>query len=304
MFSVQNDLNRFLKKIAAVFLGIIILDFVIGKTLEYLFFKEKINDVTYVMDRTQADMLVFGSSRAMHHYVPGIFEQHLHTSFYNCGRDSYVLIYHLAAISAVLNRYKPKRILLDFFPDEFTISEESKLSMLLPYKDNSAVRPFIGFNGKFENIKLLSHIYPYNSLFGDILSGVFLKRKNTDHNDGYIPLEGTMIYHPITKFKYGNNIDYRVRILDDFLAGLRKRNVIFTIVISPSYYSFPQNDVVVKILGDFCKKYPNVTLVNFENNANFKDSKLFNDEIHLNQTGADKFSKMLAEKLKNKDYSD
>ena len=281
------------------FENLIILDFLIGSSLKYLFFKEKVNSITYVLNKTTANFLVFGSSRACHHYVPTAFEKTDHTTFYNCGHDAYKLIYHLAAISAVLERYTPKYIVLDTDPDEFASSEENSLAILLPYKDNPAVKGFLKYNGKFENVKLLSKIYPYNSLLGDIIVGALLSHKTPYLNDdeGYVKFINVMPYHPIRAYNHQKIINERVEILNDFLMKLNKKNIKITIVISPIYFSFSSPDPVVSVIQSFCKKYNNVNFINYENNPVFADNKLFQDEIHMNDAGARKFSEDLANKL-------
>lgn len=297
--SKNTDLVRFLKKITFLLIAILILDFTIGSALRYYFFKEKFNSVTYVMNTTKAGFLVFGSSRASHHYEPDAFKEKFHTSFYNCGHDSYRMIYHLAAISAVLERYTPKYLVLDLDPADFEQSEENSLNMLLPYKDNPAVREYIKYNGKFEKYKMISKIYPYNSLIGDIIMGSISTHKAGfgTGSEGYVQLNAVM---PDTKMALASHdqiIPERVAILDDFLAGLHKRNINITIVISPIYYHFKPNDPTVEIIESLCRKYPNVSFINYENDPAFLDESLFNEEIHMNGAGAGKFSIDLANRL-------
>jgi hypothetical protein len=298
-FKPNSDLKRFLKKAFGLLIILIILDFLIGGMLKFLFFKEKFNSVTYVINKTKADFLIFGSSRASHHYVPSVFEKKFHTSFYNCGRDSYKLIYHLAAISAVLERYSPKYIILELDPDDFETSEENRLSMLLPYKDNTAIKDFIKYNGKFERFKLLSKIYPYNSLIGDIMMGSLSSHKAGFGNDveGYGKMTNTMVNHPIQLFKHDKITNERVEVLNDFLCRLNKKNIKITIVISPIYFRFLLPDQTVSIVAAFCKKYKNVHFINYENNPAFFDHQFFNDDFHMNDTGAHKFCEDLANKL-------
>jgi hypothetical protein len=295
----NSDLKRFFKKFVLLLVILVALDFIIGKTLKFLFFKEKLNSITYVMNTTTADFLVFGSSRASRHYVPAVFEKKFNTTFYNCGRDASKMIYNLAAMSAVLERYRPKQIVLELDPDEFGNSEENSLSMLLPYRDNTAVANFIKYNSRFERFKLLSQIYPYNSMIGDIIMGNLSSHKAGFGIDveGYLKFDDIMDNQPVKPFKYEKLIQQRVDILDAFLNQLHRQGIKITVVISPIYFTFAPHNQVVAIMDSFCKKYSNVSFINYENDPRFFYNTLFHDDLHMNDTGAHKFSEDLADKL-------
>lgn len=293
-----TDINRFLKKFALLAIVLLLLDFSIGALLRHLYFKQKFNDVTYVFNKTRAQTLVFGSSRAMHQYVSKTFEAKLNTTFYNCGREGYKLIYNLAAMSAVLERYKPRQIILDIYPDEFATSEEGNLSLLLPYHDNAAIKPFIKYNSKFEDFKMLSAIYPYNALMDNILSEtIHPTRVNPDTTDGYAKLSSVLEKHPMLPFKHEQAIASRIALLDSILNDLNKKDVDITLVVSPIYFSFGADDNTIAILTGFSKKYPNVHFISYENNPSFTDASLFYDDYHLNDKGAHAFSVDLANRL-------
>ena len=86
------DLARFLKTASIFILTLILIDLLAGALLKTLYFKQKYESLTYDINYADQDVLVFGSSRALHHYVPSIFENKLHMSFYNCGRDGALMV--------------------------------------------------------------------------------------------------------------------------------------------------------------------------------------------------------------------
>jgi len=98
--------------ISYIFIIILIIsDFLIGKTLRYIYFNETSGldyRTTFAIDSTKADIIVFGASRANHHYVPTIFQDSLKMTFYDVGRDGQSIFYHLAILKAILKRYTPK----------------------------------------------------------------------------------------------------------------------------------------------------------------------------------------------------
>ena len=59
------------------------------------------------MELTKADLLVFGSSRANHHYVPEVFEDSLKLTFYNTGKDGsgiFITLHYCDLFCNVINQ--------------------------------------------------------------------------------------------------------------------------------------------------------------------------------------------------------
>jgi hypothetical protein len=49
------------------------------------------NLVTYSVEGTKADLLIFGSSRANRHYLPDNFEKRMNLSCFNIGQEGWIL---------------------------------------------------------------------------------------------------------------------------------------------------------------------------------------------------------------------
>jgi hypothetical protein len=292
-----SGIRKFIGNFLLIAVVLIILDFFIGSLLKHYYFKQKtglLYRTTYAINSTKADILVFGSSRANHHYVSTVFQDKLHATFYNCGRDGCDMIYSVAVISAVLDRFTPKRVILEMNMDELSRNEDGKLSALLPYDDNPAIHPFIRYNESFEKYRLLSKMYPYNSLLSTILMSRYTP---PDDVLGYVKLTSTM---PPTKAAFFNQAGvakYRLNILNNILKRLSDKHVATTLVISPSYYLFKEPDFPATMIKQLAQRYKNVQFFNYENNPQFLDYKLFSDEHHMNNTGAVKFSTDLANKI-------
>lgn len=89
-------MRNFLIK-SAIFLALCsLLDFGLGKIFGYLTvhatggYTKRDN---FISDEVDANILIFGSSRAAHHYVPSILSDSLGMSCYNCGLDGNGIIY-------------------------------------------------------------------------------------------------------------------------------------------------------------------------------------------------------------------
>lgn len=66
----------------------------------------------FISDEVDANILIFGSSRAAHHYVPSILSDSLDMSCYNCGMDGNGIIYGYGKLKTITARYYPKIVIL------------------------------------------------------------------------------------------------------------------------------------------------------------------------------------------------
>jgi hypothetical protein len=294
---IKIEIRTFLMSLMLVLAGIYLFDLAIGSCLKYLYKRQRsglLYRTTYAIDSTKADYLVFGSSRANHHYNPHVFEQELNTSFYNCGRDAQGAIYSCALISAVLKRYSPKCIIIDIRPNEFTVSDEGELTALLPYHDNEVIKKYVNYNGPFENIKLLSHIYPYNSMLTTLMVGVSsFNKKRTEDYKGYIKLDGSGVSPVPADYTNSGSLDStKIRVFSNLLALLDSSNVPALVVMSPFHFNY-KGAVSIDLCRDLCQKYKSIKFFNFADSAICKQARYFKDDYHLNDEGARIFSEEL-----------
>jgi hypothetical protein len=97
--AIKNQYFRFAVSIIILFLILLAFDRVGGAILRHYYFSQTSGSwyrTTYSIDSTRADILVFGSSRANHHYVPEVFEDSLNMSFYNTGQDGNLILNNYA----------------------------------------------------------------------------------------------------------------------------------------------------------------------------------------------------------------
>ena len=150
------------------------------------------------MDSTLADMLIIGSSRANHHYVPSVFEDSLKISFYNAGRDGNGTFYQLALLKTILKRYTPKIIVFDYSSVFVKGAEEyDQMASLLPYyRTHKEIQPLVEMKSPFEKIKLLSEIYPFNSQLLTISVGNLKMNKKRVADDKGYPSSALFVSEP------------------------------------------------------------------------------------------------------------
>ena len=302
----KNPYKRFFFNLCVLFVFVFLIDFLIGNILGNYYFKKQRNynyRTTYAIDSTKADLLIFGSSRANHHYQPEIFENRLGLTAYNVGRDGEFIFYHYAILKAILKRYSPKIIILDFSPGDFSRNNDfyDRLSYLLPYyKSHPEMRSIIELKSSFEKLKLLSYIYPYNSSILPIFSqNVVLQPEKKLDIDGYLPI--TRILDDSIKVD-NNPIKYEVdstiiNVYESYIRDCIKSKVKLYIICSPYFRKSTNKDYSVKLAIQIAKKY-NVTFLDYLQDSIFiNHAKLFDDPAHLNNEGAKLFSIIVADSI-------
>ena len=286
---------------------VFVLDLAIGKLLRHYYFTETSGlhfRSTYSMEKTHADILIFGSSRANHHYVPEIFEDSLKMSFYNTGRDGNGIFYQVALLHAVLARYTPKLIVLDYAGSfEKGQNEYDKISSLLPYyRTHPELRKVIEMKGPYEKYKLGSEIYPFNSQVLTITMGNMERNKHRNpDNKGYVELHTE---RTIEKERFTDSIvkpmdSSKINALREFVALAKKSGARLVVIYSPLYQNlaiYPEVD----ICRDICRQ-EKVTFFDYSRDPFFLNrGDLYFDPVHLNHEGALIFSRQIVSRLKNK----
>ncbi len=293
--------------ILLVCLMVFVLDFAIGKTLKYFYFKEKAGlhfRTTYSMEKTNAEILVFGSSRANHHYIPEIFEDSLKATFYNTGRDGNGIFYQTALLKSILKRYTPKFIILDYAGGFGRLDRKvyDNLSSLLPYYySHKEIRKEIELRSPFERIKLVSKIYPFNSQILTIgIGNMDINEKRKPDNKGYVPLVSeravTMeVYSSIKEDPIDSN---KVKSFSEFVIVAKKSGAKVYIIYSPLFQQL-SNYNEIAICNEICLK-EGVPFFDFSRDRFYLNrGDLFYDGVHLNNDGATILSKMVAHRILN-----
>jgi hypothetical protein len=296
-----------LLKFFGLLIFLFILDFVIGKTLEYYYFKQKSGEYA-VLTRTienptkqPAEILIMGSSRAKRHYHPGIISATLDKSCYNAGYDAQSILFYKGILEIIEEKYKPEIIILDVNMNELDNEEISydQLSVLLPYVSYyPKLWNTLSLKSPFEKMKYISRIYPYNSLLDKIIKGNILYQE--DDINGFVPFYGV----------YGNRFEKRIfpeikldpnkiSAFDSFLAICREKNIQLYIVYSPEYMESLNISSSMSYIIDKCTKQ-GIPYISYRNNESFLKVELFREYMHLNNVGAEKFSLDIALKIKDK----
>jgi hypothetical protein len=300
-----KEINRFFLKLLLIEIIIFACDRGIGTFLKIFYFHQESGTgfrTTFSIDSTSADILVFGSSRANHSYVPEIFEKKLSATFYNTGKDGNFVLYNYAIFKVITKRYYPDLVIIDISPEELAYNsvEYERLSSLLPYyKAHPEIRQIVDLRGPFEKTKHISSIYPYNSLIMLIAMGnlQYNKLRKPD-NKGYVPLYKTMINekHDTLKIIAGTLDENKIVAIKDIISTCKQNNIDLVFVYSPTWnisqISF-YNDKLSELFSS-----EGIRFLDLSNPPAFMNkSNLFADINHLNDDGAKVFSNMVTDSI-------
>ncbi|HMO60637.1 MAG TPA: SGNH/GDSL hydrolase family protein [Ferruginibacter sp.] len=299
--------NRYLyfgTQLLIVLLMIWIADFALGSTLRHFYFKQKTGwayNTTYSMEQTDAKLLIFGSSKGTRQFHPEVFEEKFGLPFYNASREGYFMLYHEAVLNAVLKRYTPERIILDVRAYEFMENKQTyeRLDVLLPYyKTHPEIRDIVNLKSKHEKVKLLSSVYPFNSMIFNIASGV-LGREKDEVIKGYKPSYNVW-KKPVQPARETESDKIDSNFVNSYKAFLQKckdRNIKITVVATP-YLNMLGRELVTLRMAEAIAKAHNIQFIDYTMEpALVSRQELFADPIHLNDVGARLMSAMVADSI-------
>jgi hypothetical protein len=303
------DFKRFCIQLFLFALIVFIADQIAGRALQWLYFKQNhgfLYKTTYTFNKVNTPVLIIGSSRANHHYYPGIFEDSLKLKCFNSGLDGGHIFYYDAVLKCVLKRYTPKIIVLDLLPQELEYNPEDydHLSVLLPYySTHPEIRDLILLRDKYEQIKLFSAIYPFNSLIIPSLTGSLdLHHKGADETKlkGFDPGYNSVLKEKLKAAYYKNDIDtITVNTLQYFIKECSYRKIKLFMVVSPVFINHKNESKSISIAKIMANRY-RFKLWDYSKDPYFlKHPELFNDIAHLNPTGAKIFSELIAGSIKS-----
>lgn len=300
-----SPLIRFISKLILIFFILLMFDKSVGSILEHFYFRQHSGRdyrTTYSIDSTNAEILVFGSSRANHSYVPEIFENEFSKTFYNTGKDGNFILYNYGVFKAIIRRYSPENIIFDLSPGElaYSTSEYERLASLLPYyKQHPEIQRIVDLRGPFEKIKHLSSVYPYNSLVLMILMGNLESNKlrKPDYK-GYVALNKTMKLQERVTFQItiGNIDENKLNAFMDIISICKQKKIELIFVNSP-LWNINNNDFYRDKFVKLCQSQ-GVRFFDFSNHPSISGNPdYFADINHLNDSGARVFSNMLADSI-------
>ncbi|MCB5284034.1 MAG: hypothetical protein LHW45_00340 [Candidatus Cloacimonetes bacterium] len=250
----------------------------------------KINSI----QRTQADVYIFGASRALRHYNPAIISSYLSSSsVYNAGVASSNAAYQYCMLNLLLENHTPEAILYEI--GDLGKNLDGAIADFFPYYDkNKEVHEVLRKRDPLAGIKFAIPLYAMNQkIFG--ITHAYLNSSDSSI-EGFIPRRGTLDLAQIPiarqtdkKLQADENFDplawnYFVR----FANLCRDKNITLIYLYSPRYTM--AKPVGFDLIKNFSEDH-SIELLDFSEDRKYLDNaELFVDWHHLNEKGADIFS--------------
>lgn len=284
------------------------MDLCLGGASSWLYHRSKygiFHRQLYVLNESKDDIIILGSSRASHHYVPCVFTDSLNMSCYNAGSEGMCIYYHYAMLAAMIEKgHCPKMVIYDVMDLDIkkhpgpTFTLDAALDRLAPhYGELACIDSLFELKDWKEKLKLHSMTYRYNSKLVQAIKCNYIP---SPENNGYEMISGTLS----EKVKYRKS-GYDNCELDSLklcylqkMINLAKHNHFTMIfVLSPHYGDNPSK--AYDIVKNVAKKNQ-LEFVDCFNEPTLMKRDLFKDIMHLNDKGAHVWSTYFAHILKER----
>lgn len=297
-------MKKLLIKLSILAILFVAIDWAIGKTISSISIKAIGGDTgrhNEIANHTTADIILFGSSRCIHHYNPYIISDSLGLSCYNAGQDGNGILMLYPYYKMLSSRYHPKLIIYDLCFFDVGEDEHSKyIEWLRQFYGRPEVDSVVWDINPNERYKMMCKAYRYNGKGLQVIADAVHPMSQSYR--GFKPLFGSIKYTPededTSKYTIQKPIDplkekYLVRLIKD--CQKNKTRLVF--MVSPTYGRV-QRFEYYNAISTLCQKY-NVPFFYNENNRRFiLNKKLFQDKVHLNNTGATEYTKLVVKEIK------
>ena len=301
---ISKVMKRFIIKIALFFALIVVADVLCGFALGYFAQHAKggfSQRDTYICDKLETDILLMGSSRCVRHYNPQIISDSLGMSCYNSGQMGNGIILNYGSLRMIDERKKPKIVVYDIAPgfDIFLGDDNHRyLTWLKQHYERNGIADIFESVDPTEKYKMMSQMYRYNSRIIELMSDYLYPISNI-RADGFSPHKGeldqTKIRSGVEKEKMLVVDSIKLAYINRMIDELDGAKLYF--VVSPRWYGL--DSVQFQPIIDICQEH-SIPFIDFANNPKYVHQDIyFKDGNHMNELGADEFTKDLVACLKN-----
>ncbi len=290
---------KLLKRCAIVLVALVVIDVIVGVACRAILRSVPDNNSPLAIDKhnifeEKSDVIIMGASQAKHNFDPRIITDSLGMKAYVAAQDGIDVIQNYIYLKAIFDRKPPKVVILEVFPAYLDGSMKYRISNLnMWYGLSKPVTEYFDLQSSWqEKLKLKSNLYVYNGLLQHL---VRMKVRAEDAIDGFVPMTGQYKGGFTTNNHFTTDPE-ELKYLDKIVDLCKNKCTKLFLVRSPIFLI---NDTYNVWLTDYCKKN-DLTLLNYSADKEMTDHpELFREKLHLNKDGADKFTRMIASKLKS-----
>lgn len=309
-------MRKFLIKFIFFFLSVVIvaisMDYIVTQGLRKTQFEKFAQWTDLFQGKINADIIISGSSRAWLHYSPKVFEEDTKCSAYNLGMNgsTFYLQYYRYLTYLKYNK-KPKIIIQNL--DDFSLQKYKDIAnqeQFLPYvNEETIINPVLTYKtlNKWElQIPFYRYIGEYNVIRVGLLE--FFNIKHFSNDNYYKGFEGqitTWNDEEIKGLKSLNKMKVEVdkesiELFETFIKETKQARIKLVLVYSPFYIdgqSIYSNHNEMLSLYRRLAEENDILFLDYSKHPISYRKELFHNAMHLNDIGAELFSKDLAVKL-------
>lgn len=304
------NLRRFVI-MGAFLLGLVVLDQVLGAGLNLLFPRvrtgQSVGSVNQFLSKKNVDLIIFGSSRAQHHFDPRVLGAELGLEAFNAGVDGQGVAYARAVEALLLQRGNTVRLfVLNVDIPDMVREDVSRAITLAPFwGENGDVDEILTRSTSSPSLKFLSSSFRFNSRALPLVMNLVLARE-ANLMDGFSPIDRVMqnseeISIEGDWFRKGaEEMDpFKVSLYRDFLHSAREAGVLVVVAVGPRFWpgefqQDPRADSIAHLAAVALEEGASFFAVDGYANPVFSDPTKFADPAHLNSEGARLYSELLA----------
>lgn len=281
---------------ASFFLFVLFIDLIISKSIKFSGFLDSWNDI--YNNNINADLVIFGTSRAQAHLVSNIIEDSLNIKVYNLGGITQPVDLQIIRLIEHLKHCtkKPKYISLEicFF------SIENHKGVANDYQ----IYPWCFLNKTYiKYTDLLFESYPkyyfyiplirYKGSFFKLINEYSTHKTDTCDKGYYNNFSNSKMAKQDFNYKITIN-QQRVRYLKQFIEICQANKIKINIIYTPEYYKqklYKNKQEILDTINNLVNTYK-IPFYNFSNDSIEinKDTTYFSDYCHMNKLGANKFT--------------
>ena len=301
-------MRRFLQKLLIYAAIIVFVDFIAGGVMQYINTNTVKGDWgrnNFIANQVKSDVIILGSSRAIHHYDPKIISDSLKLSCYNCGEDGMGILLMYIRYKLICERHVPKLVIYEFLPeyDYFKDGDDCRyLKFLRPLNRCAFIDELTYDISSIERYKQLSNLYRFNTNFLDIVAQYCSKSPLTAKEYTYSPLKGEMTNKPSSPQEgQGKSIEIdslKVKYLKRLLCDCKSNGSQLIFVISP-FLGIESNASAFAWLDTLCANNKIPIFNHYRDSFFCNNPRFFKDSYHLNEVGAESFTRLIAKEIKN-----
>lgn len=295
-------MKKYILHILLFFAIIVTIDYCFGKALDYLVSHAQGGNTKETYDllmNDQYDIIIMGSSRATHHYIPQMIEDSIGMTCYNAGADGNGIVLMYGRYKLITNRYNPKVILYDVEP-AFDIIEYSEddhnrryLAGLKAYFFQPGIKDIFTDVNWAEGLKNYSGLFRYNGDYFNHFRNFVTRMPISDK--GYLPLQGKMNKEPEKKEASTCVQDsLKLSYIKTMAADAKSRGIEFIFVASPKYGADPTSVQPIKDIADEL----GIPFWDYTNTPDFRSWEYFKEPMHLSDDGAREYTAEIIKRLK------